>query len=242
MLVAASSSALDAMLDMAQSAGLETIAVDIAVAAAVRSFATQKKAAGPLWSDQPLAHCIVGAHDTTIAVVRGDTLEFSRTVPVGGDDFTQCVAEHTGAGWAEAESIKVSPGARLEANGIMTAPVGGGEASIPCEPVIGRLAREIHRSLRFFSSQFPEASYLGMIGATTLSGGGALLRGLDSCLRDQGLDVAGTINPFVGYSVAVEEGGVQHAGDAAAAYTTAVGLAIGNYWSNVTEAQVNLAA
>ncbi|MCX6345344.1 MAG: type IV pilus assembly protein PilM, partial [Armatimonadetes bacterium] len=242
MLVAVSSSALDLMLDMVEMAGLEPIAVDIASAAALRCFGTQKKNVGPLWSDQPQAHCIIGACETTIAVVRGDALEFSRTVPVGGNDFTTCLEEHTGLSWPEAEMLKSGSGTRLNANGTMDVIGNEGELLIPCDNVAGRLAREIQRSLRFFTSQFAEGSYLGMIGATTLSGGGALLRGIDACLGTQGIDVAGVINPFAGLSVAADAAGIQRVGDHTPTYTTAVGLAIGDYWSGIRTAISRIAA
>ena len=191
MLAAASSQAIDQLFNIVESAGLEPIAVDIAPAAALRSFERQKKAAGQLWSDQPLAHCIVGANETNIMVIRGDLLEFSRTVNVGGNDITECIANHLDVRWSEADKIKMSPGVKLNPNGILVVHNSDGIINIPCENVVGRLAREIHRSLKFFSSQFAERSYLGMVGAVTLSGGGVLLNGLDDCLSAQNLDVAG---------------------------------------------------
>jgi len=238
MLVAASAAAVDDMLNLAESAGLEPLAVDISVASIIRSFETQKKVSNPLWSGQPQAHCQIGAHNTLITVVRDGAPEFARTVPVGGNDFTECIAEATGASWAEAEQTKITPGSRLTSGGILIAAHGGGEVKVPCENAVGRLAREIHRSLKFFRSQFAEGSYLGMTGAATLSGGGALLRGIDTCLEEEGIDISGTINPFGGFSVAAEGKGISNVVDSAAQYTTAVGLALGDYWSEVRELQI----
>jgi len=62
--------------------------------------------------------------------------------------------------------------------------------------------------LKFFRSQFAEGSYLGMIGAATLSGGGALLRGVDASIQEQGIEVRSTINPFTGFSVAAKQPGL----------------------------------
>ncbi|MGC8863181.1 MAG: pilus assembly protein PilM, partial [Armatimonadota bacterium] len=100
-----------------------------------------------------------------------------------------------------------------------------------CENVAGRLAREIQRSLRFFASQYAEGSYLGMVGSATISGGGALLKGLDACLEQQGVEISGIVNPFAGYSFDAERG-LQHIGDAAPQFETAMGLAIADYWSD----------
>jgi type IV pilus assembly protein PilM len=242
LVVAASASAMDDMLNTAESAGLEPIAVDIGVAAALRSASAHKRSASPLWSGQPKAHCIMGAKNTTIAVIRENAPEFARTVPVGGNDFTERIAEHAQVSWAEAEKIKLTPGTRMSEGGILVASSSNGEIIVPCEQVVGRLAREIQRSLRFFKSQYAEGSYLGMIGATTASGGGALLKGLDSCLQEHGIEINGITNPFTGFSVAAESGGVQNVGDSTAAYTTAVGLATVDYWGNATTDDIRSAA
>lgn len=231
MLVAAQSSAVDAMLNLVESAGLEPIAIDVGAAAAMRGFQAQKRSGVSLWGGQPLAHCILGARNTIIAVLRGDELEFARAVPVGGNDFTQCIAESFDVSLAEAEKIKTIPGTRLVEGGVMLTNYNNEQVRIPCENVVGRLAREILRSLKFFSSQFADGSYLGMIGAATLSGGGVLLKGMDACLQEQGIDVTGIVNPFAGFSVDSEGGEIQRIGNSAAVYTTAVGLATGDYWT-----------
>lgn len=229
LLVAASGTLMDHMLNIVEGAGLEPIAVDIGVAAAVRSACTQKRAASPLWSGQPSAHAIMGAKNTTITVIRENAPEFARTVPVGGNDFTERIAEHAKMGWAEAEKLKLTPGTRLNADGILVIPGSDGETKISCEQVVGRLAREIQRSLKFFKSQYAEGSYLGMIGAITVSGGAALLKGLDSCLQSHGVEINGQVNPFTGYSVSAEGSGVHAVGESAASYITAMGLATGLY-------------
>ena len=233
MLVAASSSAVDSLLDVAENAGLEPIAVDIGTAAALRSFSAQRGGADPLWGGQPRAHCIIGARGTTVAVVRDDALEFARTVPVGGNDFTRCVAEAAGVSWEEAERIKMRPDARLTEDGMMITSHNSGELRVPCANLLNHLSREIHRSLKYFSSQFAECSYLGMIGTMTLSGGGALLKGLDHYLQQYGTEVTGVTNPFAGLPVDADGGGVEQVIGSAAAYTTAVGLALGGYWDHI---------
>ena len=233
MLVAANQAEVDRVLTIVESAGLEPEAVDIGAVAALHSFDTQKRVSNQLWRGQPLAHCIVGASNTTIIVARGGELEFARTVPVGGNDFTQCIAEHCKVSRQEADRIKTTPGNRLIQGGALLASRNEEELRIPCENVVGRLSREIQRSLRFFTSQFAEGSYLGMIGGATMSGGGALLKGLDTCLQEQGIDISGTVNPFTALSVDAEGGGIQHVSESAAQYTTAVGLAIGDRWAGV---------
>ncbi|MEN6355967.1 MAG: type IV pilus assembly protein PilM [Armatimonadota bacterium] len=243
LLVAASSSMVDEMLNIAESSGLEPVAVDIGVAAAVRSASARAKSSSPLWSGQPKAHVIVGARSTTMAVIRGGAPEFARTVPVGGNDFTERIAEHAQVSWAEAEKIKLTPGAHISEDGTLAVSTSSGEIRVHCEQVVGRLAREIQRSLRFFTSQYAEGSYLGMIGATTMSGGGALLKGLGPCLLEQGIEINGIVNPFTGFSVADEGGGVSNIGESATLYTTAMGLTTADYWEKrPLEANVEMKA
>lgn len=242
MLVAASSKAVESVLNTAENAGLEPLAVDIAPVAALKSFESQKRTTNPLWSGQPFAHCIIGAANTTIAVVRNGEMEFARTVPVGGNDITECIANTAEVSWQEAEKIKLTPGTRLSDSGILTAADNGGALNVPCENIVGRLGREILRSLRFFSSQFAEGSYLGMIGAATLSGGGALLKGIDACIQSQGIEVNSIINPFAGFQVEAEGGRMHNLGSCASQYTTAVGLALGDYGGSLASVQADKAA
>lgn len=235
MLVAASAAAVDGLLNIAESGGLEPLAVDVGAAAVLRSFEMQKRASSPLWSGQPQAHCQIGANSTLITVMRGGAPEFARTVPVGGNDFTACIADATGMSWTDADHTKTAPGARLNSDGTFISSQNGEELKVSCEGAVGRLAREMHRSLKFFRSQYAEGSYLGMTGAATLSGGGALLRGIDASLEQQGLEVTGIINPFAGFSVAAEGKGISDVVDSAAQYTTAVGLALADYRSDASE-------
>ncbi len=235
MLVAASASAVEQLLNTVEAAGLDVLAVDIESAATTRIYGVQKHAVSQLWSGQPQAHCQIGANSTLITVSRARNLEFARTVPVGGNDFTTCVSEMLQINRSEAEKIKLAPGCRLTAEGELIASYAGEQVCVPCESVVSRLAREMDRSFKYFRSQFAEGSYLGMTGAATLSGGGALLRGIDSCLERQGLEIAGIVNPFAGLSVAAEGKGVADVADTAAQYTTAVGLALADHWSEVSE-------
>jgi len=241
MLVAASSSAINRLLDMAQGAGLEPVAVDLGVSAAVRSFEARDEHNDLLWGDQPRAHCIIGAGSTVIAVVRQGKLEFARTVPVGGNDFTQCIVESLGVNWETAERVKLGPSVHLTDEGVMIALHKDLEVRIRCGNLVNRLARETIRSLRFFSSQFAEGSYLGMIGTVTLSGGGALIKGLDLCLRQHGIEVSGIVNPFSGFAVDSGGSGISEVGDSATAFTTAVGLATTDHAWRATDSTANAA-
>lgn len=229
-MVAAHASAVDRYLNIVENAGLEPVAVDVGIAAAIRCLEAQERTTNPLWGRQPRSHVIIGARTTTIAVVRGTALEFARSVPVGGNDFTHRIAEQASVDWPDAEKMKTNPDTMLSEDGMLaTSMPNGTEIKTPVDNIVSRLAREITRSLRFFSSQYAEGSYLGMIGTISLSGGGALLRGMDSCLRQYGVEVSKLTNPFAGLSVDADGVDIQQVGDRSPAYTTAVGLATGDY-------------
>ncbi len=230
MLAAASSAAVDMVYDIIERAGLELIAADVSVSAALRSVEAAWATDRALWSGQPRAHCVMGAKSTSIGVMREGVLEFARTVPVGGNDLTLCVAERLGISFDEAEKIKTSPDTKLTDDGILLASRDGEELQINCRAMVERLIRETARSLKFFSSQFAEGSYLGTTGTTSLSGGGALLRGIDTCLRHNGIEVSGIRNPFSGFSVESAGSGIEQSVGRAPMYTTAMGLAV---WDDV---------
>jgi len=229
MLAAASSSAVDELLDVVEKAGLDPVAADIGSVAALRSCSALWETKSSLWGGQPTAHCIIGAKSTTIMVGRDGALELARTVPVGGNDFTQNIADELKIDWAVAEKMKTDMGTWLSEDGTLVALGAGGEIRVSCVSTLNHLSREIKRSLKFFSSQFAEGSYLGLIGTVTLSGGGALLRGVEGCLQKQGVDAKRIINPFLGFAVDSGATGIEQVGDETAAYTTAMGLAIGDY-------------
>ncbi len=234
MLVAASQKSIDELLGVAEKAGLDPVAVDVPSVATLRGIEAQRQIDSLLWNGQPLAHCLIGAKNTTIVIKRNGELEFARTVPVGGDDFTHAIAEYAEISFQEADKLKQQPGSRLTEDATFIASNGDMHVRVACENVVGRLAREIQRSLRFFSSQFAEGSYLGMVGSATVSGGGALLKGLDVCLEKHDVDIAGFINPFAGFSVEATNG-IERVWESAPAYTTAMGLALGDYCSEMKQ-------
>lgn len=233
MLASASAAAVNMAFDIIERAGLELIAADVGVSAALRSVEAERSTDRALWSGQPRAHCILGAKSTSIGVMREGVLEFARTVPVGGNDLTLCIAERFGISFDEAEKIKTSPDTKLMDDGVLLASRGGEELQVNCRGMVERLIRETARSLKFFSSQFAEGSYLGTTGTTSLSGGGALLNGIDTCLRHNGIEVSGIRNPFSGFSVESAGSGIEQSVGRAPMYTTAMGLAV---WDDLDRA------
>ncbi|MCC6484880.1 MAG: type IV pilus assembly protein PilM [Armatimonadetes bacterium] len=228
MVVAARESAVDTLMDTAERAGLEPVAVDPAPMAVTRAICGYKHKSA-LWSGQPEAHCVIGYDSTLVCITRGSALEFARSIPVGSNQFTLLLAKATGGDIARGEAAKTAAVARVETGGTLRTMDGSRTVEAPCEAVLDRLVREIGRSLRHFQSQFSEGSYLGMIGRVTLGGGGVVLRGLDTCLADRlNYDVK-TVNPFSGLSVLSSRLSVDRLQNLAPAYAIAMGLALGHF-------------
>lgn len=227
LLAAARARAVEDALDAIEGAGIEALSADIAPMAILRCGSSQQKRRASLWTGQPEAHCVIGCESTLICITRDAGLEFSRNIPVGSRQITQMLAQELNCPEAEAETSKTAPTARIEADGTLHFPQGERLARACIEPVLDRLVREIGRSLRHFQSQFPEGSYLGMIGRVFLSGGGVRLRGLDRCLSERLSDEIDTLNPFSGLSVIGTSFGVDKVQGATPAYSLAMGLALG---------------
>lgn len=221
MLVAAHSPAVNSALDLATDAGLDPIAVDIDFMASQRGLGSPVSDDSQLWGNQPNAHCIIGATSTVVTIARGEYIEFARSIPIGGDDFTECVAARASVDWPTAEWIKADPSTHITDNGNISTYVSDTVIYIPCSDVLSRLSEEILRSIRCFSGGFPEGSYLGTINSVTVSGGGSMMSGLCEALRSHGVELR-------------RETGVGHFSLPTAQtplYSTALGLALGGYGS-----------
>ena len=138
--------------------------------------------------EESVALIDIGAFSTTIAMVQGEEVVFSREISVGGDSLTEALIDlsrtsHPGGilTYAEAEEIKRRYGIPLdEMDGEKT------EEGIPVEalreglmPIVDRLIMEIDRSFGYFKTQAENQN----IDRIFLSGGGSLLKGLPQALE-----------------------------------------------------------
>ena len=110
LLAAAQSEVVDAHINVLGSAKLDPRAVDVEPLAAARSVADLNAS---LSEDGYIDHYDVsaiinlGATATEISVLRGDLLVFTRSVPKGGNDFTQSLIDHLALPWHDAERLKL---------------------------------------------------------------------------------------------------------------------------------------
>ncbi|MEI9959887.1 MAG: pilus assembly protein PilM [Limisphaerales bacterium] len=118
-----------------------------------------------VFANEAVALIDIGFKHTSICVVDRGELVFSRVLGIGGDNLTTGIAETMKATYAEAEGVKVSGGAEVQA--IIQAQV------IP-------LGRELRASLDFFEHQQDRP-----IGQVYISGGSARSELIMATLRSE---------------------------------------------------------
>lgn len=150
--------------------------------------------------DEPTAVLEMGSSMTELSVLQGRGLEFSRRIPVSGEDFTKAllVPIRSEQGVVslkpeEAEKVKFEYGLCQEnLPHLLDRPIPPSQLLPLVRPVAERLSSEIERSLIFYQEQ----SSGGKVKRLLLSGGGAALKGLDAFLSESlGIEVI-SCHPF----------------------------------------------
>ncbi|MDA8074845.1 MAG: type IV pilus assembly protein PilM [Actinomycetota bacterium] len=155
---------VDSLVAVVEEAGLEPEGIDLDTAALSRAFTL------PDGATEPEAVVSVGAGLTMVVVRHGGTLQFVRTIDMGGDTVTRALASALDIPIADAEILKrrlALPGAHDPA------------AKRAVSDVVEQLADEVKSSLRFFGTlpgRTPPSRVL-------VTGGGARTVGLLEQLR-----------------------------------------------------------
>jgi len=155
---------VDSLVAVVEEAGLEPEGIDLDTAALSRAFTL------PDGASEPEAVVSVGAGLTMVVVRHGGTLQFVRTIDMGGDTVTRALASTLDIPIADAEILKrrlALPGPHDPA------------AARAVSDVVEQLADEVKSSLRFFGSlpgRTPPSRVL-------VTGGGARTVGLLEQLR-----------------------------------------------------------
>ena len=155
---------VDSLVAVVEEAGLEPEGIDLDTAALSRAFTL------PDGATEPEAVVSVGAGLTMVVVRLGGTLQFVRTIDMGGDTVTRALASTLDIPIADAEILKrrlALPGAHDPA------------AKRAVSDVVEQLADEVKSSLRFFGTlpgRTPPSRVL-------VTGGGARTVGLLEQLR-----------------------------------------------------------
>ena len=167
---------------IAEAAGMKPRVMDVesyATQEALRLIEPSLPASG---RDQNIALVDIGAHVTHFYVLRNNQFLFSRDQAFGGNQLTQDIQRAFNLSPEEAESAKRNQG--LPEN----------YDSDVLQPFMETLALEVTRALQFF---FTSTSY-NQVDQIILSGGGALLPGLDELVAKRAGIATVIANPFAG--------------------------------------------
>ncbi len=114
LLAAAQREIIDLHVAVVQKARLTPRAIDVEPLALARTMQLELRAQNPIIDyDDVTAILNIGQTGTEISILRGDIVVFTRTVPNGGGNLTQAIAESMGIPPSDAERLKIERGNAL---------------------------------------------------------------------------------------------------------------------------------
>lgn len=169
----------------AQSAGLKAVIVDVESFAEQQAVALINSTKFSDVGDSLVALVDVGAHVTSVSVLKGGESIYSRDQQVGGELLNRQIQSLFGLSPEEAEIAKRKGG--LPDNYVADV----------LEPFRENVAMEVMRALQFFYSSSPYSDISRLI----LAGGGAAIEGLAEAIAKQTELTVELANPFATMSV-----------------------------------------
>lgn len=188
LLIAVPRTVVDSRFEAAEMAGLDPSGMDIEPLAAVRAVAQSAPKSELSWGTQPEAVLVLGSAGTDFYVTKEGELEFSRRIPIGGNNLAGLIAESTGAGGGRMSEQELLALMSFDDDGALAVSDGHADLLEKLGGEIARLDQEIRRSCSYYQSLFPEGSYEGIVSKLTIGGGLASVPGLGRHLSKE-LDV-----------------------------------------------------
>ena len=139
LLVAAKKDSINDKIQLVQKAGLCPWVVDIDSFALINAFNLNNEE-----KNKTIALLNIGSEATSVNIIRGDLLNFTRNIPVGGKRVTEVLAENFNIDLAQAEELKRNPGDKKEAVDEL------------CLNAMREMAIEIKSSFDYYESQYEE--------------------------------------------------------------------------------------
>lgn len=191
-------------------AGITVDAMETEILATVRSLTSFN----PSSSNVPVLITSIGAINTSLAIVVGQDLVFTYSVPVGGTALNRAIATDFGLSSNQAMQYEA-------AYGISRTPLGQkiGKAT---EPIMSSIISEVKKAIIYYSQKFKDSR----VEQIVLSGGSSKLPGIETYFADNlGIETL-VANPWKFLnSIAVPKEILDNAPD----YSTVVGLALRAY-------------
>ena len=194
---------LDDVQIAVKDAGLIADAVVPGLIGPVNAFET---AMPEVFATEVTAIVDIGFKNTTICLLQEGELVLSRVVNIGGDRFTNGLAEAMGISYAEAEGIKVGM---------------PGEVQAQLEPLVSPLGRELRASIDFFEHQQDKT-----VKQAFLSGGSARSDSIVQMLQNELFVECKSWNPTTSLQLALPPQQIADVEQIAPQLSVAIGAAI----------------
>lgn len=159
-------SVVESYLQVAQSAGLKPIAIEVESEAVARCLVDRKK------KDESTLIVNISSVRTHLIIYDQGALQFTSDLPMAGSAFTQAIAQHLTVTLEEAEKLKLQMG--------LLSIRGGGKVRAAVQPLLSVLTEAIHNTINFYREHSEGGRQIKKI---FLCGGGAKMRGLTDYLN-----------------------------------------------------------
>lgn len=214
LLVVAQKELVNSYTDVLKQAAGKVEVVDVDTLAAINALENSfMQTADSQEGGEVVAIIDTGARTTNIAVLKSGVLEFTRNIPIAGNQITDALKDSLKMEFEQAESTKISEGS-------IGAEAGDNEISEVIQGTVEELGSEIKRSFDYYKAQSRET----MIHRIILSGGSANLGGFSTYLMNEiGADV-NLGNPLEGIAINVED--TEELYNNLQQFTVAIGLAL----------------
>ena len=170
LLVAAKKDLIDDYVHVITDAGLQPAVIDVAAFAVENAF-TANYDVDP---DEVVALVNIGSQVVNINIVTGGAPAFTRDISTGGSVYTEEIQKALSVSWEEAERMKIGGTGPEESQDVVPQEVEDAMRNVT-DTVLG----EISRSLDFFAATAAESR----IGRVFMSGGGAMVSGLEAAFQ-----------------------------------------------------------
>ena len=208
MLVAVKKDVINDYTNVIKEAGLNPVVID------VDSFALENmmEINYPIAPGENIAMVNIGASITSISVIFGGLTIFTRSIPMGGNQFTEEIQRQLSISFRDAEDLKTGRKPAGEHSGPLTGAL---------DSVATNLTFEVKRSLDFFLGG-AQGSYVSKI---YLSGGSSKVSGLQNMMQEKTSIPVEISNPFKSIEAGSRHFDRERLKEAAPFFGVAVGLA-----------------
>ncbi|MDO8451440.1 MAG: type IV pilus assembly protein PilM [bacterium] len=207
LLVASPKSLLEKYLGYVELAGLNALGVETEIIAISRALTASSK------NVKTVMLFSFGAQTSDLAILRGGTIAFTRSISAGGDALTRALSQGLGLELVQAEEFKKTYG--LEEQMLE------GKILQAAKPIMEAISGEIRRSILYFEEKAP-GEHVSII---LLTGGSARMPGLVVYLAQNlgnGIEIQ-VADPWIGIERDQRFAVLDHQGPV---FSTSVGLAL----------------